>query len=1133
MCDVPVAVLLTDQQQRWLRGDRALVESYIVRHPSLQTHREGLLDLIYHEVLLREERGEEVHIGDYQQRFPELTDDLQLLFEVHQGLSQETVLEAVPVPKPRRRLPRIPGYRLLSRLGSGGVGVVYKARQLGLGRLVAIKLLQSGSAATPADRARFRREAEAVARLNHPHVVQIYDVGERAACPFLILEYADAGSLDRRLTTQLPSPETAARLMLILARTLQEIHQRGIVHCDLKPANILLSRTTDVQGLAWTTGLDQTELFDVKVTDFGFARRLDAEHRSLSGQALGTLHYMAPEQVAGHSHEIGPAADIHALGAILFELLTGRPPFLGADLPQVLLQVRFHEPVFPRAIQSTVPGDLETICLKCLSKVPQQRYISAAALAEDLDRYLAGRPILARPVGTLERCWRWSRRNRSLAAALFAAVVFLVLGTTISTVFALVADNARVGERTARLSAEESSRRLAQSLYFDRIARASLERQNGNIVRARELLNLCRPEPDQPDLRSWEWNFLHRCCHQERLVLQSPLKGLVHRVAYNPAGDLLAAGDEIGNVAVWRASDGVLVHIFREHRSAIFHLAFSTDGKWLSSGERDGTVIIRNANDGSERIRIQIADGSALKGTVFSPLSFDLALDVQGDRLVAAVWKPFAIEDGVELATWNLATQQRLNSRQIAAAEFVVLNPRGDTVAVRYKDGRTQLQALDSNREVAPLSDSAEMSQLLFSPDGRFLLGTSGSTHKVWDVATGAVLNASSDHSAPRSHCALSNDGRTALSLLPGGRELCVWDTSSGKELGRFLGHVGAVHNAVLRPQSAEFASAGGLIQETGDVRVWPFANGRHPQEWQQHAGLLRSVAVSPDGSEVASSGDVPPFRRSAVATHDSLEDRPGTTWGVAYSADGRWRAAATGGVGEESAVVDLFDIAQQSSVRQLQIDGTNFRTVALTDKLLVAGSNGGTVALWNLPDGQQRSVLTVGGLGQTVSGLALSPHGQLIATACEAHIGTTPSEIQVRTLSDGALQFRFTAHVGTSPVLAFHPTGKFLVSGGGFSDRTVRIWDMNDGHEIRVLRAHSKGLCGIAISSDGDRIFTASTDGTIKLWHGVSGTEILSLTAPQGDLAGITLSDNGQILVGGSRRGEVFLWDGSPLIHE
>jgi serine/threonine protein kinase len=308
-------------------------------------------------------------------------------------------LPAVTQPEQVARpaaLPVIDGYEMGEVLGRGGMGLVVKARQKTLKRDVALKIVLSGAHAGAEERARFHTEAEAVARLHHPGIVQIYEVGEQAGCPYLALEFVSGGSLAQQLDGTPMPPRRAAQLLLDLARAVQHAHEQGIVHRDLKPANVLLTET----GVA-------------KIADFGLAKLLDVEQgQTRTGAVLGSPSYMAPEQAAGKVRAIGPATDVYALGAILYELLTGRPPFLGASLLETLDQVRTHDPAPPHTLQPKVSGDLAAICLKCLEKSPAQRYPSAAALAQDLDLFLRGEPVVARKIRPWEQVARLLRHNQ-------------------------------------------------------------------------------------------------------------------------------------------------------------------------------------------------------------------------------------------------------------------------------------------------------------------------------------------------------------------------------------------------------------------------------------------------------------------------------------------------------------------------------------------------------------------------------------------------------------------------------------------------------------------------------------------------------------------------------------------------
>ena len=384
-------LLKADQSAHWRRGDPIPIETYLEQHPSLKKDSEAILDLVWNEVNLRQEQGMIPRPDEYVQRFGYLEKQIRFLFQPPGTqvveIGSPAVVEQGPPPS-GEHLPLVPGYKIIAELGRGGMGVVYMARQVELKRLVALKMILSGAHSDSIARKRFRTEAEAVARLAHPNIVSIFEIGEHEGRPFLCLEYVSGGNLEQKMDGQAQPEHEAARLVETLARAMHHTHRHGILHRDLKPNNILLTA-------------DGTP----KVTDFGLAKLMDdAGGPTRTESPIGTPNYMAsPEQAAGHSKKVGVTADVYSLGAILYELLTGRAPFRGTSVLNVLEQVRNQEPAPPRRFRSVSSPDLETICLKCLEKEPVNRYATAEALADDLHRYLEGQSI-------------WAATDSSLAA---------------------------------------------------------------------------------------------------------------------------------------------------------------------------------------------------------------------------------------------------------------------------------------------------------------------------------------------------------------------------------------------------------------------------------------------------------------------------------------------------------------------------------------------------------------------------------------------------------------------------------------------------------------------------------------------------------------------------------------------
>jgi serine/threonine-protein kinase len=487
----PALAIRFEQARRWRNHDRVPAEEYLAQHPELNADPEYALEVVYGELLLREEEGDTPHVEEFVERFPQFASQVRRLFDVHMAVRSacladsqaDTRQDPLASGGAKATFPlTLAGYEIYQELGRGGMGLVFKARQLALDRFVALKVIRDASLAGPNQVARFRSEALAVARLHHPHIVQIYDVGEHNGSPFLALEFIDGSSLALALKGMPLQGRQAAELVETLANAMHYAHKQGILHRDLKPANVLLQKTPnaisqksagDPQGtLALPADLHLlSSRFSPKITDFGLAKRLDEEAGLTgSGQMVGTPSYMAPEQAGGKADSVGPAVDIYALGAILYECLTGRPPFLGATALETLEQVRDWEPAPPHLLQPKAPRDLETVCLKCLEKDPTKRYPAAEALAQDLRRFLDGVPIQARPIRAWERGLKWARRRPSLAGLLAAGILGPVVLLAVVLSFNVQLAQANDEMKKALVAKEEKQRQSNESFRLARLA---------------------------------------------------------------------------------------------------------------------------------------------------------------------------------------------------------------------------------------------------------------------------------------------------------------------------------------------------------------------------------------------------------------------------------------------------------------------------------------------------------------------------------------------------------------------------------------------------------------------------------------------------------------------------------------
>lgn len=1188
-------------QQALAAGQSVAIESFLadVPPPQRQTLLEELLGLDADFRIARHERPES---SDYAERFPELSvEQIAAIVDAAQvggnatpdqnaaapATEQPTILspsDAVAVASGAAAatpptLRYFGDYEVLSEIARGGMGVVFKARQQSLNRLVAIKMILGGRLASSEEVTRFRREAEAAAQLEHPSIVPIYEIGTHGDQHYFSMGYVDGLSLSARLLDKPLEPREAAMLIRDVALAVHYAHERGVVHRDLKPSNILLATRADSQP---------GELpYSPRVTDFGLAK-LSRSDQSLTeaGQILGTPSYMPPEQAAGQVHNVGPSADIYSLGAVLYACLTGRPPFQAASAIDTVRQVLERDPVSLRDLNASIPKDLETIALKCLEKSIPRRYLSAKAIADELQRYLDGHPIAARPVSRRERFWRWCRRNPLVAGLISAVACTLLIGIVVSSYFAwkegqravaeakarhdeelqrrkadrqteiakkLGADNLKLAEdeKAARQksdlnaeAAKQQTKLAKRHLYDAHMQQVQMAWDVARVGQANRLLDLYRPAPGQPpdveDLRSFEWYYWDRCCHSDLLTLNN--QGWVRSVAFSPDGRHVATGC-IGvlPIKVWDLNTGQAVMSLRGHRTVLSHLppaenaavardressrdtlptivscvAYRRDGLALASGGDDGTIRIWDMTTAKELLTL---DGHSF------PV-WSMAFSPDGTRVTSTALKHVAGITAWEFKLWDTATGQELRALQgdNGAITCVAYSADGKRLATTGSDGTASARVWDaeSGETLLTLSGNRGLLSVAFSPDGDRLAGASGDgSIKVWHIPTGQELLNWKGHNESLSSVAFSSDGQRLVSASDD-QTIKVWRADTGQEMFTLKGHTEMVNSAAFSPDGTLIASA----SRDGSVKIWDAAKGQEaymlaePSPNYSRTFIHEGHQLAVMGNRTVKLFDVATglMKRKVDAV---LLDAPNVPWveTMSLSADGLWLA-----VGCLDKTIRMVDMT--TGLETLALTGHTSKVETLEfspdGKRLVSGGQDRMIKVWDPRIGQE--TLSLKKHTSPIYDVAFSPNGKQFASA------SADDTVRVWDSGTGRLNLTLKGHTGIVKSVAYSADGQRLASAS--FDRTVKVWDAKTGREMLTLKGHSDFVTSVDFSPDGKRLVSGSKDAVVKLWDAITGIELLTF---KDNLSGVFSPGGMQLVVShatnsGPPTGMVLIRDATP----
>jgi WD40 repeat protein len=983
---------------------------------------------------------------------------------------------------------RFGDYLLEEEIAHGGMGVVYRATQLGLGRVVAVKLLLLGKYSSGESIERFRREAHSVAALRHSNIVSIFEVGECDGQHFFAMEFIEGQTLAGLLRSGPMPARRAAELARDVARAIHYAHSQGVLHRDLKPSNVLID------------GLGQ-----VRITDFGLAKKLDgSSDLTVTGQMVGTPNYLSPEQAAGRQSELGAASDVYAIGTMLYELLTGRPPFLEESLQETLLHIRDTDPETVRSLNPAIDRDLETICLKCLQKEPTRRYATAEALAEDLDRWLKQMPIAARPVGRLERASLWSKRRPRQAGLLG------LLGLALVAVLVLLAGIAMVSIR-ARVRAEILELKTQKRAYAADINLIQQALDLNNLGRAEELLNQHRPEPARQDLRDWEWRYLWQQCQSEALFTLATRANSISSLTVSHDQRWLAVGEERqAGLSIWDLSsrrkvtefpvgDGQVEAAFSPHQAL---LAYSYESGGLSPVLRAG---VRLWDATSRQVIADLPLEGRCRALVFSE---------DGQRLLVSSSAP-----GNRIAVWSVSDRQKLT--ELAAPQYEGVGTpfaatRDLALAAYRTSGENEICLVDLNTGTERWKVKAtdqQITALAFSADGRTLASGSGHTEsaiRLWNVATGQELGRLEGHTSWVSALVFWPDGKT-LASASADQTIRMWDLSTRQPRGVLRGHRREVWRLNLMPDNVTLISG----CKDGSVNLWDIRALRPDRRLVILPEPVAGWHFPADGRSILTVdkvGRVTQWRGATFAEPQLVLELGGAVAVACISSDGARLAAQS-----PTGLIQVWDLPRRALLGQFTVPESHAYVGAFRDhgrKLVLVNWSGDDFYEWDVTAFRETQSWRVAGDRPSK---AISADGRWCLSIGQES-NTMLRDLVTGQMTSGRL------NIETPGAIAISPDGRTIAAVSKQS--YVRLWDLVTRHEIATFRGSLHGPHGVAFSANGRRLAIGSNGReAVKLWDLDSRQELLTLAGHGYIFGDIQFSPDGNTIAARSGQGSLHLW--------